>query len=576
MEEEGEKMIFLYKRLIKYLIPYKFHLVLAVICMVLVASTTLALPWFIKVVLANAISKHSVLQLNLTMLAAFITVVIWVLSHYGQNFLMNYIGQKVIYTIRNEIFEHLTFLSLKFYKDRQTGQIMSRIINDVFLLENFLIYGVVHIIREPLVLIGAVCIAFHLNYQLALLALFVAPFIALSIFILGLKVKKITFKIQSEIANVTATLQETISGIQVVKLFAMEPYEQKRFNEINKKYFKAFLKGIKITAASTPLVHFLSMSGTIAVIWFGAYQVLKGTLKIEDLIAFGLYLVAMSPPIRRLTEANLVVQRAIAASKRIFEVIDTKIEIEDHPKAKILPPISGRVEFENVFFSYDDELVLAGVNLQVNPGEVLAIVGPSGNGKTTIINLIPRLYDPTSGRVMIDGYDVKLVKKESLRQQIGVVPQEIILFNGTIKENIAYGKIDATFDEIVEAAKISNAHEFIIRLPDGYDTQIGERGVKLSGGQRQRIAIARAIIRKPKILILDEATSALDTESEILIQASLAEIMRHQTTIVVAHRLSTVINADKIAVLDKGKIVELGSHDELIKQGGLYSKLYQI
>lgn len=566
----------LYKRLIKYVIPYKLHLVLAVICMAIVAITTLALPWFIKVVLANALSKHDILQLNLTILAALGTVFIWASSQYGEHFLMGYIGQKMIYTIRNEIFEHLIFLSLKFYKDRQTGQIMSSIINDVFLLEKFIVLGIVSIIKEPLVLVGVICIAFYLNWQLALLVLIIVPMIAFSIFILAKKMKKITLKIQSKIADVTATLQEVISGIHVVKIFAMEPYEREKFNEVNRRYFNAFLKGVKITAAASPLVHLIGTAGVIVVVWFGTYQVLMGSLSVEDLIAFGLYLATMSAPIRRLTQGSLVIQQAMAASQRIFEVIDTEIKIPEHSQAKELPPIIGKVEFENVSFSYDDRLVLDGINLQINPKEVLAIVGPSGIGKTTIINLIPRLYDPNSGKVIIDGYDIKLVKIQSLRQQIGIVPQEIILFSGSVKENIAYGKIDASFDEIVEAAKAANAHEFITNLSNGYDTQIGERGIKLSGGQRQRIAIARAIIRKPKILILDEATSALDTESEMLIQASLSEIMKHQTTIVIAHRLSTVINATKIAVLDKGKIVELGTHHELLKQGGLYSKLYDV
>jgi len=544
--------------------------------MLVVAITTLALPWFIKVVLVNALSKHNVVQLNLTMLAALATVFIWALSQYGQNFLMSYIGQKVIYTLRNEIFDHLTFLSLKFYKDTQTGQIMSRIINDVSLLERFIISGIVDTCKEPLVLIGAVGIAFYLNWQLALLSLIVAPLIAFCILMLGRKMKKVTFKIQSKIAQVTSTLQEVISGIYVVKVFAMEPYERAKFKQINKGYFTTFLKGVKITAASTPLVHLFSTSGTIVVVWFGAYQVLKGALRVEDLIAFGLYLATMSSPIKKLTNVVLLLQQAIAASQRIFEVLDTQISIPELPHAKKLPPLVGKIVFENVSFSYEEELILDGINLEVNPGEVLAIVGPSGNGKTTIINLIPRLYDPNSGKVMIDGNDIKEVNLHSLREQIGIVPQEIILFSGTVKENIAYGKIEANFEEIVEAAKAANAHEFITNLPDGYDTQIGEQGLKLSGGQRQRIAIARAIIRKPKILILDEATSSLDYESETLIQASLSEIMRHQTTIVVAHRLSTVVNADKIVVLNKGKIVEAGKHLELLKQGGLYSKLYDV
>ncbi|MFH1562472.1 MAG: ABC transporter ATP-binding protein [Nitrospirota bacterium] len=566
----------LYKRLIKYVVPYKQYLVAAIICMLIVAVTTLALPWFIKVVLANALSTHNILQLNLTMIAALVTVVIWAIAQYGQNFLMSYIGQKMIYTLRNEIFEHIMFLPLKFYKNTQTGQIMSRIINDVFLLENFIVFGVISMTKEPLVLLGAVCIAFYLNWQLALLVLVVVPFIALSIFILGKKMKKTTLKIQGRIADVSSTLQEVISGIHVVKVFGMESYEKDKFNEVNKRYFKAFLKRVKITAASTPLVHLFSTAGTIAIIWFGAYQVLKGILTVADLIAFGLYLAAMSSPLKKLIELNLVIQQALAASERVFEVIDTEIKFTEHPQAKELPVILGKVEFIDVCFSYDDELILKGINLEVNQGEILALVGPSGNGKTTIVNLIPRLYDPDSGKVLIDGYDVREIKTQSIRRQIGIVPQDIILFSGTVKENIAYGKIDAGFDEIVEAAKAANAHEFITNLPESYETQVGEHGVKLSGGQRQRLAIARAIIRKPKILILDEATSSLDSESETLIHASLTEIMRHQTTIVIAHRLSTVINADKIAVVDKGRIVESGTHYELLKQKGLYSRLYDV
>ncbi len=564
----------LYKRLIKYVIPYRRQLFFAIICMLVVAITTLALPWFIKVILANALSTHNILQLNLTLLAAFVTVFIWTLAQYGQNFLMGYIGQKMIYTLRNEIFEHLMFLPLKFYKDTQTGQIMSRIINDIFLLENFVVFGVIHMLKEPLVLLGAISIAFYLNWQLALLVLVVIPFIALSIFILGKKMKKTTLKIQGKIADVSAVLQEIISGIHVIKVFGMESYEKDRFKEVNKRYFNAFLKRVKITAASAPLVHFFSTVGTLAIIWFGAYQVLKGILTIADLIAFALYLASMSSPIKKLVDLNLLIQQALAASERIFEVIDLEIKIAEHPQAKELSPILGKVEFKDVYFSYGDELILKGINLEVNQGEVLALVGPSGNGKTTIVNLITRLYDPDSGQIMIDGYDVREIKTQSIRQQIGVVPQEIILFSGTIRENIAYGKIDASESEIISAAKAANAHEFITNLPDGYETQIGEQGVKLSGGQRQRLAIARAIIRKPKILILDEATSSLDSESETLIQTALTEIMRHQTTIVIAHRLSTVINADKIAVVDKGRIVELGTHHELLQQKGLYSRLY--
>lgn len=564
-----------YKRLLKYIFNHKTKLIVALMCMLVASVTTLSLPWLVKVILANAIRGQNILQLHFTIFSALSLSFLLASSQYGQNYLMSYIGQKMIYTIRNEIFERLTLLSLKFYKDRHTGEIVSRAVNDVNVLQNFITSGVTNLIKEPIVLTGAIIIIFHLHWKLALLSLIVGPLIAFVIITFGKKMRKVSYRIQEMLAKVTTVLQEFISGVHIVKLFNQEDYENNRFKEENNRYFKIYLKGVKLTVVSPSMIQFLSNVGIVVVLWYGAYEVWNKHLSIENLIAFILYLTTMSQPIKNLSNINLSIQQVIAASERIFEIIDTSISIQENQDAIILPPVKGKIELIDISFAYEQTPVLESINLTINPGEVLAIVGPSGRGKTTLVNLIPRLYDPSSGEIRIDGYDIKKVTTASLRQYISVVPQEIILFSGTIEQNIAYGKNGATIDEVVQAANIANAHDFIINLPKGYDTEIGENGAKLSGGQRQRISIARAIIRQPKILILDEATSSLDSESENLIQAALSKIMHRQTTIVIAHRLSTIIKADRIVVIDKGRIVEQGTHQDLLKRQGVYHRLYE-
>ncbi|MDI6785371.1 MAG: ABC transporter ATP-binding protein [bacterium] len=566
-----------FKRIIKYLKPYKLRILAALFCMLITSTATLAIPWIVKDLVKSALIDKDVVKLNLILGIAIVVAFVLVVSKYGQNYIMQYIAQRVIFRIRNNVFDHLTALSLKFYHNQHTGKIISKVINDVYLLQDFMSAGIISLFREPLIFIGVLCFIIYIHWKLTLLSLIVGPLIVLTIHKFGQRMRKVALKAQEKVADVTGILQEVITGISVVKLFGREEYEKKRFNLENESYFKYFIKGIRLMVASSPIVELLCMIGVIVVLWYGGYEVIYGKITTGDLIAFVLYLSASSQPLKKLADINIKIQQTIAASSRISELLNTEIAIVDMPNAKDLPKIKGHIKYQNVSFSYDNAReVLKNIKLEINPGETYALVGPSGGGKSTLVSLITRLYEPTSGKILIDEFNIKDVKIESLRNQIGVVSQEIILFGGTVKENIAYGKMEASLEEIIEAAKVANAHDFIIMLPQGYDTIIGENGYNLSGGQRQRLAIARAIIRKPKILILDEATSSLDAESELLIKEALARIMKNQTTIIVAHRLSTVINSDKIVVIDGGEIVDIGTHEDLLTKKGLYDKLYNL
>ncbi|MDI6793585.1 MAG: ABC transporter ATP-binding protein [bacterium] len=564
-----------YLRLLNYVKPYRWMLLVAFICMGVGSACTLALPWMIRNLIQKALDANDLTSLNLVILISAIIVVILAVASYGEQFLMNYVAQRIIFTLRNQIFTRLTTLSLKYHISQRTGEMMSRVINDVNILQGFIDSTVVRLIQEPLVLLGGIGFLFYLHWKLALLSLVLGPLIAISITKFGQKMRKVSMRIQEKMADLTALLNEVIRGIQVVKLFGREGYENNRFEQENQRYFKLYLKGTKLQAASTPSIELLGSMGIIIVLWYGGREVIAGHLTTGDLITFALYLLTISMPLRRLSRANMAIQQAAVAGTRIFQIIDLQETLPEVPDAAKIEPLSGKIEFLNTSFGYNGQNVLHQINLEIKPGEVIALVGPSGGGKTSLTELITRMFDPTSGCVMIDGYDLKKLNLESLRRQIAVVPQQTILFSGTVAENIGYGRADASFDDIVEAAKAANAHNFIIKLEDGYNTPIGEDGVKLSGGERQRLAIARAIIRQPAILILDEATSNLDTESEALVQDALSRIMRHQTTIVVAHRLSTVVRADRIAVINKGQIVEIGRHKELLARGELYKILYE-
>ncbi|MFH1098079.1 MAG: ABC transporter ATP-binding protein [Candidatus Desantisbacteria bacterium] len=581
-------------RLLKYVLKYKLLLFIAICSILIFSGCTLTFPWLIKGLLENALNKKDLFQLNIILGIALMVAIIQATAWYTHSFIMNYIGQRVLFVIRNQIFERITHLSMKFHKDSRCGELISKTINDVNVLQNLIISGAAVLIKSPFILIGGICIIFYIHWKLALLTMVVSPLIAVAIVQIGKRMRQVTHHIQEKMADVTNILQETISGITIVKLFCAEEIESKRFFRENEGYFYLYLKGIKLMVISGPLVWLIGIAGMLLVVWYGGYEVSHERLTAGALMSFMAYLLTVSRPIQDFSQANILIQQAIAASQRIFELLDTKVTVEEAIDAEEMPDVivegrtelqatnhepfipRGRIEFVDVSFTYDDKPVFQGINLSIKPGEVLALVGPSGGGKTTMVSLIPRLYDPTAGIIKIDERDIRGVTLKSLRKQIGIVPQHTFLFSGSIAENIAYGKPDASMEEIIESAITANAHNFITHLPSGYDTLVGEHGVRLSGGERQRIAIARALLKRPGILILDEATASLDTESENLIQSALFRIMRQQTTIIIAHRLSTIIRADRIVTINQGSIVEIGTHDELLASGGLYKRLYEV
>ena len=468
-------------------------------------------------------------------------------------------------------------MPLAYYDRHQTGEIMSYLTNDVAAIQSALVDNLIDLVTEGCILIGSLALMFYLDWKLSLLTLVVIPMVGQAMKIFGRKIKQSSGVIQMRLAEITALLQESFSATRVVKSFVREDYEIERFVQCNQRNFEAVMKNVQQTSMLTPTVEFLAAIAVTFIVWFGGYEVVNGDITAGAFVAFLTYAVNLANPVKRLSRIYGNLQKAMAAVDRVFSVVDLQESITDRPDAKTLPPVEGRVRFDNVTFSYKaGRTALSGVNLEAAPGEMIAFVGPSGAGKSTIANLIPRFYEVDSGVITVDGHDIRDVTLASLRGQIGLVPQETMLFSTTIRENIRYGRLDATDAEIEEAARAANAHNFIMELEHGYDTEIGERGVSISGGQRQRIAIARAILKDPRILILDEATSALDTESEKIVQAALDNLMVGRTSFVIAHRLSTVLSADRIYVIDGGRIAEQGTHEDLLARGGLYQHLYDI
>jgi subfamily B ATP-binding cassette protein MsbA len=499
---------------------------------------------------------------------------------YLQAYFLSYVEEGSMKDMRNAAYEHLHQLPMSYFKQERVGNLISRITNDVNVVQSSISAGFLNLIREPLTIVVFIGIAVSISWKLTLLAFVVLPFSMLIIAGIGLKLRKHSTAIQAKMADITSILQETISGVKIVKAFGMEGYENNKFKKETYSYFRMMLRIVRIRNSSSPITEFLSVIVGAIIIYYGGVLVLQThALKAAEFMGFLLAIFQTMPPIKELSTVNNRIQESSAAGDRIFEILDTKPAIEDAKNPHLLKTFTSSIAFENLSFHYDDsdEQVLSDINFEVKKGEIVALVGPSGGGKSTLVDLIPRFYDPTGGRILMDGIDIREVKVQNLRAQMGIVTQETILFNESIRNNIAYGLEGYPIEKIVEAAKTANAHNFILELPDGYDTIIGERGLKISGGQRQRISIARAILKNPQIMIFDEATSALDNESELLVQEAIERMMINRTSIVIAHRLSTIRNATRIIVLERGKIIQTGTHEELIRdENGLYNKFYEM
>ncbi len=565
-----------YRRLLRYVRPYLGRMLIALSALTIGTLLGLIMPLVVRSVVDVVFTAQDLALLNRFTLCLTAIFFIQAICSFINRYNIAYVGERVVADLRRQLYEHLMRLSLRFFAERRTGEIVSRVINDVSTLQEAVTNNVVTLLQQALTLIGGVIFLFWLDWQLTSIILGGIPLVTLTMVYLGRKIRAAATQVQDRLAEASAAVEESIGGVRIVKSFAREAYETNRFGQTIEETFAAAMVRVRISAILAPIIGFLAFMSITVTIWFGGYQVIRGNLSPGGLIAFLIYTLLVGGPIAALSGLYGQFQAALGATERLFELLDLAPDIQDAPDARPLPRIVGAVAFHNVSFEYDTKLpILREVSLTVEPGQVVALVGPSGAGKTTLVNLIPRFYDVTAGCITVDGQDIRQVTSHSLREQIGIVPQEAAIFSGTIGENIRYGKLDASPTEIEAAAKAANAHTFIMETAHGYDTVVGERGIKLSGGQRQRVAIARAILKDPRILILDEATSSLDSESERLVQDALERLMESRTTFVIAHRLSTVINADWIVVLDKGRIVEQGQHTDLLtKPDGLYRKLH--
>ena len=564
-----------YRRLLGFLWPYWKILLIAVICMIVVSGSNLIVPWIIKDIVDEVLAEKNIQMLYWVIAAILVIFLIRGVTTFGNRYLMGYIGQRVVTDLRKRLFAHLQRLSISYYDKRRTGEIMSNLTNDIGALQTAIVENFVSLIQEAAIFVGSFVSMIYLQWKLTVLCLVIVPMVSFIIKFFGKKLHQSGKNVQEKLADVTAMLQEVIQGVRIVRSFNRSDYEIQRFDDVNEANFKANVRTIRQSSQLTPFVEFFSAIAITVIIWYGGLSVIDGIMTSGELIAFLIYAINLANPTRRIAEAVGNIQKSLGAADRVFAILDTEPEVKNRPGAGALQVTAGRVEFDHVAFSYEpDHPVLTDISFTAEPGQTVAIVGPSGAGKTTIANILPRFYDVTGGSVRIDGTDIRDVTIGSLRDHIGLVPQDTLLFNTTIKNNILYGRLDATDEEVWEAVRAANAEHFIRELPMGIETRVGDRGLVLSGGQRQRIAIARALLKNPAILILDEATSALDTESEKVVQEALDRLMVGRTSFVIAHRLSTIQNADQILVINGGVIAERGTHEELMEKNGLYHELY--
>ena len=596
-----------YTRLIRFVLPHAWVLTLATLCMIgtsafsgvsmsmiiplidnIVTGKKMAIPGgvFVPPQLKSLINTVNAMPpMELLNKMTLLVMIFWLLRNffeYCQTYLMSDVSQKVIRDVKNVIYGKLMNLSMDFYSKNPTGKLMSRITYDSAVIRDAISTGLTDMLFQPiqlivyLTLLFVVKTYFSISWGLIFISLILFPLVIYPVVKIGKRLKQISKLSQESMADITTTLHETISGVRMVKAFSMEESEALRFKKQNQQFYKLAMKSVKRISVVSPITEFAGMFCIAIILWVAGKEIVSGALSAGAFVTFLAALLSLMKPMKRLTNVYSINQQALAAATRIFEVLDTKESVAEKIDAIDLPRFKNRVEFKDVSFAYDDKEILKNINLEVRRGEIAAFVGPSGVGKTTLVNLIPRFYDATKGSVLIDGIDIRECLLKSLRSQIGIVTQETILFNETVAYNISYGCRDPKKEDIIKAAEIANAHSFIMKMPDGYNTIIGERGFRLSGGEKQRLSIARAVFKDAPVLILDEATSQLDTESEILVQEAIDRMMRNRTVFVIAHRLSTIKHATRIYVLDGGRIVDVGTHDSLIQKEGLYKRLYDM
>ncbi len=564
-----------FRKILKYAKPYTKSLIFAFLCLALTSLINLILPLIVR----NMINAVIVLKDHemLDGLAWDLIIIIGLQAGFAvtHNYIFGFVGHRMTTDFRLEFFSHIQSLSLSFFQERRVGEILSRMSNDISVIQNALVSIPVALLRQSITLLGALAIILYLNWKLTGLILLILPPLMIFARVFGRRLKVFSEKLQDQVAQAVVVLEEVMSSIKIVKSFTREPYERDRFQEKIETAFERAIDKLKISAFFGPFILGLTFLVSALLIWYGGYQVMQGATTPGELAAFFLYALIIAGPIGTFVRLYTQIQEASGAIYRVYEILETEPVIQNPENPVPLGNITGSIQFENVSFAYPGtSQVVDDVSFDVLPGQTVALVGPSGAGKSTIIKLLLRFFDPISGAIRLDNHDIRTLDRKSFLSQIALVPQETLLFGGTVRENILYGKLDATKAELEEAAKKANAHEFITNMEKGYDTIVGEKGTKLSGGERQRIAIARAILKDPKILVLDEATSSLDNQSEFLIQEALETLMVHRTTFIVAHRLSTIHKADQIIVLNKGSIVEVGQHDDLMHRKGLYHSLY--